>query len=181
MRPGIKPETSWFLVGFVNHSATMGTPLFTSFWVIISPVVIAILVYLFTKWYTYIWKYGSHLFSCITVLLITTAFVLAIYRKIKLLSFGFLLLFYFFVFLGLHLQRMEVPRLGVQSELQLLACTTATATQVIRATSATYTIAHGSAISLTYWSMPGIKPKTSWFLVGFVSAAQRMGTPSFGF
>ena len=30
-------------------------------------------------------------------------------------------------FLGPHLQHMEVPRLGVKSELQLLACTTATA------------------------------------------------------
>ena len=30
-------------------------------------------------------------------------------------------------FLGLHLQHMEVPRLGVQSELQLPAYTTATA------------------------------------------------------
>ena len=34
-----------------------------------------------------------------------------------------------FVFLGLYLQHMEVPRLGVESELQLLAYTTATATQ----------------------------------------------------
>ena len=25
-RPGIQPETSWFLVGFVNHWAMMGTP-----------------------------------------------------------------------------------------------------------------------------------------------------------
>ena len=31
-------------------------------------------------------------------------------------------------FLGPHQQHMEVPRLGVDSELQLLACTTATAT-----------------------------------------------------
>ena len=28
-------------------------------------------------------------------------------------------LFYFFVFLGPHLQHMEVPRVGVESELQL--------------------------------------------------------------
>ena len=35
--------------------------------------------------------------------------------------------FQFLIFLGLHLQHMEVPRLGVESELQLLACTTATA------------------------------------------------------
>ena len=32
-----------------------------------------------------------------------------------------------FVFLGLHLQHMEVPSLGVESELLLLACTTVTA------------------------------------------------------
>ena len=34
---------------------------------------------------------------------------------------------FFFVFLGRHPQHMEVPRLGVQSEPQLLAYTTATA------------------------------------------------------
>ena len=33
-----------------------------------------------------------------------------------------------FVFLGPHLQHMEVPRLGIQSEQQLLAYTTAPAT-----------------------------------------------------
>lgn len=36
--------------------------------------------------------------------------------------------FFFFVFLGLHPRHMEVPRLGVESELQLPAYTTATAT-----------------------------------------------------
>ena len=35
--------------------------------------------------------------------------------------------FFFFVFLGPRPQRMEVPRLGVESELQLPAYTTATA------------------------------------------------------
>ena len=34
----------------------------------------------------------------------------------------------FFFFLGLHPQHMEIPRLGVDSELQLPAYTTATAT-----------------------------------------------------
>ena len=28
-RPGIKPTTSWFLVGFINHRATMRTPQYT--------------------------------------------------------------------------------------------------------------------------------------------------------
>ena len=37
--------------------------------------------------------------------------------------------FIFFVFLGPHLQHMEVPRPGVELELQLPAYTTATTTQ----------------------------------------------------
>ena len=36
-----------------------------------------------------------------------------------------LFLFVCFVFLGLHPQHMEVPRLGVEMELELLACSTA--------------------------------------------------------
>ena len=36
---------------------------------------------------------------------------------------------FFLLFLGLHSQHMEVPRLGVKLELQLPAYTTATATQ----------------------------------------------------
>ena len=40
----------------------------------------------------------------------------------------FFILFLFFCFLGWHLRYMEVSRLGVTSELQLLAYTTATAT-----------------------------------------------------
>ena len=53
---------------------------------------------------------------------------------------GFLLFFS-----GLHFGHMEVPRLGVKSELQLLAYTT-----TIGAMSATYTTAHCNAGSLTH-------------------------------
>ena len=42
--------------------------------------------------------------------------------------FFFFFFFFFKIFLELHLQHMEVPRLGVESELQLLAYATATAT-----------------------------------------------------
>ena len=35
----------------------------------------------------------------------------------------------------------------------------------IRAASATYTTAHGNAVSLTHWARPEIEPTTSWFLV----------------
>ena len=44
-----------------------------------------------------------------------------------LLKVFFVFCFFFFCFLGPHLQQMEVPSLGVESELQLLAYTTATA------------------------------------------------------
>ena len=43
--------------------------------------------------------------------------------------FSVILASIFFVFLGLHLQHVEVPRLGVKLELQLLAYSTATATK----------------------------------------------------
>ena len=42
--------------------------------------------------------------------------------------FVFFVCLFVFVFLGPHLRHTEVPRLGVKSELQLLAYTTATAT-----------------------------------------------------
>ena len=41
---------------------------------------------------------------------------------------GFLFFFFFFGFLGLHLRHIEVPRLRVKTELQVLAYTTAAAT-----------------------------------------------------
>ena len=82
--------------------------------------------------------------------------------------------FFFFV-LGPQLQHMEVPSLGVESELKLLAIATATATTYIiaTATSATYTTAHINARSLTYWARPGIKPASSWMPVRFVSTEPR--------
>ena len=62
---------------------------------------------------------------------------------------NFFFFFFFFCFLGLHPWHMEVPRLGVESEQQLLAYATATATQG-PSRSATYTTAHGNAGSLTH-------------------------------
>ena len=48
----------------------------------------------------------------------------------------------------------------------------------IQAASSTYTTAHGDARILTHWARPGIKPSTSWFLVGFVNHCTMMGTPN---
>ena len=71
---------------------------------------------------------------------------------------------------------MEVLRLRVELKLQLLAYTTATVTQ-IQVTSATYTTAHTKARSLIHRVRPGIKPASSWILVGFVSAVPQQELP----
>ena len=70
---------------------------------------------------------------------------------------------------------MEVPRLGVESDLWLLAYTQPQQRRT-RAPSATYTTAHGNAWSLTHWARPGIKPMFSWILVGMVTCWATMGT-----
>ena len=85
-------------------------------------------------------------------------------------------MFLFAFFSGLHLQHMEIHRLGVESELWLLAYTTATQRQ-IRVVSATHTTSHSNAGSLTHRAGPGIEPTTSWFIVGFVSAAPQQELP----
>ena len=75
-----------------------------------------------------------------------------------------------------HLQHMGAPRLGVKSELQL-GSTPQPQQCEIWAVSAPYTTAHGNAGSLTHWARPGIKPVSSWVLVGFVTCWATTGTP----
>ena len=65
---------------------------------------------------------------------------------------------YLFCFLGPHPWHKEVPKLGVKSEPQLPAYATAIAMQDL---SRIFDLRH----------RPGTEPTTSWFLVGFVSAA----------
>jgi len=77
---------------------------------------------------------------------------------------SFFFFFGLFVFLGLHPQHMEVPRLGVESEPQQ---------HQIQAESVTYTTAQGNTTFLTHCARPGTEPATSWFLVGFVSISPR--------
>ena len=70
------------------------------------------------------------------------------------------------------------PRLGVKSQLQLPAYTTATVTQDPNHVS-TYTTAQGDVGSLTHWARPGIEPASSWILVRFIKSGATMGTPGF--
>ena len=72
------------------------------------------------------------------------------------------LAYYFFkkiitIFLGLHPQHMEVPKLGVLAYTEPQQCR-------IQAVSATYTTAHGNTRSLAHWVRPGIEPASSGIL-----------------
>ena len=70
----------------------------------------------------------------------------------------FYLIFCVFIYsldlIGPHPQHVEVPRLGVKLELQLLACTTA----------------HSNTRTIPNWARPGIKTMSSYILVEFVTA-----------
>ena len=69
---------------------------------------------------------------------------------------------------GLHLQHMEVPRLEVKSELQLLAYATATSKQD---PSCVCNLHHSSQQCpiLNHRTGPRIKAASSWILVGFIT------------
>ena len=72
--------------------------------------------------------------------------------------------FFVFVFLRLHPWHMEVPRLGVKSELQLPAYTTAIVTRDL---SHVFDLHHSFLI---HRARPGIEPTSSRILVEFVTA-----------
>ena len=83
----------------------------------------------------------------------------------------FLSFFLFFFFLGSHLRHMEVPRLGIESELQHLAYTTATP-DPIRVCNR-----HHSSCQLLDPYRPGIEPAPSWVLVGLPLSHTRNSCP----
>ena len=84
----------------------------------------------------------------------------------------FYLIFYFFVFLGPHPWHIEVPRLGAESELQLLAYTTATATPDPNCVCNMHH-SSGQHWILNLWSEARIKPSSSWILVRLLLSQNR--------
>ena len=90
--------------------------------------------------------------------------------KLVLHCFGNCRVLFVFVFLGSHPWYMEVPRLGVELDLQLPVYTTATAMPVLWATPATSPQLMAAPVPyLTYWARPEIEPMSSWILVRFIS------------
>ena len=88
--------------------------------------------------------------------------------------------FCFVLLLGLYLQHVNVPRLGVELELRLQP-TLQPQQHKIQATSMTYTTAHDNAGSLSHWAKPGIEPASSWILAGFITCWATAGIPPCGF
>ena len=76
--------------------------------------------------------------------------------------------FFFFCFLGLHHWHVEVPKLGVELELQLPPYPTATATQELSCICDLHRSSRQCQI-LNSLSGPGIEPESLWILVGFVT------------
>ena len=85
-------------------------------------------------------------------------------------------LFFFFCFLGPHPRNMEVSRLGVRSELQLLAYATALPTRDL---SHICSLQHSSRQRWIFNPLSEARdePETLWFLVGFVNPWATKGTP----
>ena len=79
---------------------------------------------------------------------------------------------------GLLPRHMEVPRLRSNRSCSCQP-TPQPQQQGIQAVSSTYTTAHGNARSLSRWARPGIKPPSSWMLVGFVNHWATAGTPRY--
>ena len=84
-----------------------------------------------------------------------------------------------FCFLGPHLQHMEVPRVGVESEPQQPAYVIATAT---RDPSLICNLHHSSQqCRILNPLRPGMEPASSWILVGFISTTPQWELPRWSF
>ena len=85
---------------------------------------------------------------------------------------------FFLFFLGPHLRHLEVPRLGVKLELQLLTYTT---TYTAKEDLSHRCDLHHSSWEhqiLNHWARPGIKPTSSWILVGLITAEPQGELPN---
>ena len=103
-------------------------------------------------------------------------FLFFFFKKISL----FVYLFIYSVFLGPHSWHMEVPRLGIQLELQLLACTTATA---IPDPSCVCDLRHSSRQCRTFSPLSKARDRTYNLMVpsGIRWRCATMGTPRLHF
>ena len=122
----------------------------------------------FFKQYSNQWKLNivmraAHIFLTAIMKPETHCYTLKIYsgQIFKCQVHASFLIFNFFCFLGRHVEHMEVPSLGVKSELQLPAYTTAIAMWNSSCVSVTYTTAHSNVRYLIHWGRPRIKSGSS--------------------
>ena len=107
--------------------------------------------------------------------------LIGIFLSLFFFSFCFVLVLVFCLFRAVpYLWHMEVPRLGVKSELQLPAYTLAIAAWD-QVTSETCTTTQGNTESLIHWAKPRIKPAFSWILARFITAEPQQELPEISF
>ena len=82
---------------------------------------------------------------------------------------------------GVHLYPMDIPRLGVELEMQLPNYTTATAMPDLSCICNLHHSSRQNARSLTHWERPGIEPASWWILVGFISTELQWELPLYAF
>ena len=113
----------------------------------------------------------SYFFTCLySLLLFIYSFKQSIHIIVKYSGKNMKKYLSHFFFLGLHPPHMEVPRLGVESDLWLPAYTTVTAMWGL---SHICDLHHSSPQHhqiLNPLSRVGIKPTSSWILFGFITA-----------
>ena len=79
--------------------------------------------------------------------------------------------FFFFFFLGLCLWHMEVPRLGVKSELAATGLHHSRSNAGSKPGLQPTPQLMANTESPIHWAKPGVKPTSPWILVGFVFLA----------
>ena len=131
------------------------------------------------------WDHTIFVLLCLDVWLISLTLIFSGFRSsLGLWSqfhrnyfFPDIFIYFFLLFLGPHPWHMEVPRLGVQSELQLPAYTTATAT---RGPSCIFDLHHSFRQHQIRNPRSEARDRTasSWILVGLVNHWAMKGTPS---
>ena len=110
------------------------------------------LLFIFSLFFSFYFKLHNILISCLLTWLLST-FITLLRHPMN---------YFFFFFLGPHLQPMKVSGLGVWPMPEPKQ-------QQIRAASVNYAAACGNSRSLTHWARPRIEPLSSWILVRFLT------------
>ena len=114
---------------------------------------------------------GVHLTNSVTMSPISVLIIILLYNNwgIKVHTCFQLFIYYYYYFFVCGIFRAAPTAYGISQARDWIrgSCWPTPQKCGIHAISATYATAQGNAGSLTHWARPGIKPMSSWILVGF--------------